>query len=128
MRHDILSDALSAIKNADRVGKREVNVPASKIVKEVLMILQKTEYVGNFELVEDGRGNVFKIQLFGKINDCGSIRPRYSAKSDEFEKYERRFLPAKDVGLLIVSTSSGMMTFKDAKEKKIGGKLIAFMY
>lgn len=128
MRHDILSDVMSAIKNADRVGKREVIVPASKLVKEVLMIFQKNEYVGNFEMIEDGRGNMFKISLFGKINNCGSIRPRYSVGVDEFEKFERSFLPAKDVGIIIVSTSSGMVSFRDAKEKKIGGKLIAFVY
>jgi len=128
MRHDILSDVLSAIKNADSVGKKEISVPASKLVKEVLMIFQKNGYVGNFELVEDKRGNIFKIQLFGKINNCGSIRPRFSVKADEFEKYERRFLPASDIGLLIVSTSHGVITFKEAKEKSIGGKLLAFIY
>ena len=93
-----------------------------------LMIFQKNNYIGEFEMIEDGKGNKFKIQLFGKINNCGSIRPRFSTKADESEKWERRFLPATEIGLLIVSTSQGMLTFKEAKEKGIGGKLLAFIY
>lgn len=128
MRHDVLSDVLSAIKNADHVGKKEVIVPTSKIVKEILIIFQKYQYIGNFEMIEDGRGNMFKIELFGKINNCGSIRPRFSTKVDVYEKWERRFLPASEVGLIIISTSSGIIAFEEAKEKGIGGKLLAFVY
>lgn len=128
MRHDVLSDVLSAIKNADHVGKKEVVVPTSNLVKEILMIFQKNNYIGNFEMIEDGRGNMFKIELLGKVNNCGSIRPRYSTKADSYEKWERRFLPASEVGLIIISTSSGIITLEDAKEKGIGGKLLAFVY
>ena len=128
MRHDILSDVLSAIKNADHVGKKETVVPASKMVKEILIIFQKNGYIGNFEMIEDGKGNQFKIELFGKINNCGSIRPRFSIKADNYEKWERRFLPASDVGLLIISTSQGILTYNESKSKKIGGKLLAFIY
>ena len=128
MRHDVLSDVLSAIKNSDHVGKKQTIIPCSNMVKEVLMIFQKHGYIGNFELIEDGRGNKFKVDLFGKINNCGSIRPRFSMKADDYERWERRFLPAADVGLLVISTSQGIMQYKDAKEKKIGGKLLAFIY
>ena len=89
MRHDILSDVLSAMKNADHVGKNKVIVPASKMVKEILMIFQKTGYIGNFEMIEDGKGNRFEIELLSKINSCGSIRPRYSIKADTYEKIGR---------------------------------------
>ncbi len=128
MRHDITSDILSALKNSDHVGKKEAVVPASKLAKEILMIFQKSGYIGNFELIEDGRGNKFKVQLLGKINNCGSIRPRFSTKSDEYEKWERRFLPATGIGLIVISTSQGVMTVEQAREKKIGGKLLAFIY
>lgn len=128
MRHDILADILSTLRNSDHVGKKEVITPASKLAKEIMLILQKHEYVGNFELIEDGKGNRMKVQLFGKINSCGVIKPRFSVKADGYERFERRFLPASGVGLLIVSTSQGVMSFVDAKKKKIGGKLIAFIY
>ena len=48
--------------------------------------------------------------------------------SNKFEKFERRYLPAKDLGILFVSTPKGIMTHYDAKAKKLGGKLLAYCY
>ncbi|MBU3896738.1 MAG: 30S ribosomal protein S8 [Nanoarchaeota archaeon] len=128
MRHDILADVLSSLRNADHVGKKETITPASKLAKEILIILQKNEYIGNFELVENRKGNMFKIELFGKINKCGVIKPRFSVKADGYERFERRFLPSSGVGMLIVSTSKGILPFTEAKKLNIGGKLLAFIY
>ncbi|NOZ81577.1 MAG: 30S ribosomal protein S8 [Candidatus Micrarchaeota archaeon] len=128
MRHDLLSDVLSSIKNAEAVGKKEVVVPFSGMIKEVLSIMQKHGYIGEFEVIDDGRGGKIRVTLTGKINDCNSIRPRFSVKKDGIEKYERRFLPASGFGILILTTSSGIMTHKDAAEKGIGGKLLAYVY
>ena len=124
----MLSDVLSAIKNGENQGKTETITPASKLVKNVLLLLQKHKYIGDFEYVDDNRGGKFKIQLLGKINDCNAIRPRFTVKTEYYEKYEKRFLPAVGMGLLFVSTSQGLMTHIEAKEKGIGGSLLAFVY
>ena len=71
---------------------------------------------------------MLKVNLIGKINNCGVIKPRFAIKSDEFEKFEKRFLLAKDFGIIIVSTNQGLITHREAKKKKIGGKLMAFCY
>ena len=128
MKHDLISDVLSAIKNGDEYGKRETFTPASKIVKNILLILQKHNYIGDFEFIDDKKGGRFKIQLLGKVNNCNSIRPRFYVKKDEYEKYEKRWLPSADFGFLIVSTTKGTMTHKDAKEKKLGGVLLGYVY
>ena len=128
MRYDLLSDVLSALKNGDNAGKEYTVTPASKLVKNVLLILQKHKYIGDLEYVDDNRGGKFKIQLIGKINNCRAIRPRYYAKVDDYEKFEKRFLPAAGMGFIIVSTSKGLMLHSDAKEKVIGGTLLAFIY
>lgn len=128
MRFDLLSDMMSGIKNGDNVGKKEVVIPASKLLRDVLKVLQKHEFVGNFEFVDDGRGGKIKIGLKGAVNNCGAIRPRFATRLAEFEKFEHRFLPAAGFGLLIVSTSKGVMTHDDAKKHKIGGKLLAYVY
>ncbi len=127
MRHDLISDALSSIYNCERFGKMKALVPASKLVKEVLLIMQKHGHIGSFEYT-DARKYNFEVTLIGNINKCGSIRPRFSVKKDEYEKWEQRFLPAADFGILIVSTNQGLMTHIEAKEKGIGGKLIAYVY
>jgi small subunit ribosomal protein S8 len=128
MRHDLLSDVLSAIKNGDKVGKKETIIPASKLVKNVLLILQKYNYIGDFEYIDDKRGGKFKIQLLGKVNNCKTIRPRLFVKAEEYEKYEKRFLPAAGMGFIIVSTSKGLMIHPEAKEKGIGGTMLVFVY
>jgi len=94
----------------------------------VMQVLQKHKYIGNFEMVDDGRGGRFRVSLLGAINRCGAIRPRFSIKKEEWEKWERRYLPAVGFGLLIVSTSKGVMTHDDAKKEGVGGKLLAFVY
>lgn len=127
--HDTLSLALSNVMNAEKIGRGFCTAkPFSKLLKDALTIMQDKGYLGAFEIIEDGKGKIVKINLIGKINKCGAIKPRFSVRKDEFEKFEKRYLPAKDFGLLIVSTSKGLMTHIDAKEKKMGGKLIAYVY
>lgn len=128
MRHDLLSDVLSAIKNGEAIGKKKTVMPASNLVKNILLVMQKQGYIGSFELIDDGRGGKFEIELIGKINKCGSIKPRFSVKKDEYEKYERRFLPATGFGILIVSTTKGILTHEKARKQGLGGKLLAFVY
>jgi small subunit ribosomal protein S8 len=128
MLHDPLADALSTMKNAEKVGKTDCVVRASKVVKAVLGILQKSGYVGAFEYVEDGRGGKYRVELLGKIVDCNAIKPKFSVKTDEFEKWEKRFLPAREVGMLMMTTPKGIMDHKRAKELNVGGKLLAYVY
>ncbi|OGI11944.1 30S ribosomal protein S8 [Candidatus Micrarchaeota archaeon RBG_16_36_9] len=128
MRHDLLSDVLSGIKNGDKNGKREAITPFSKLIKDVLLILQKQNYIGDFEKIDDKKGGRVKIQLLGKINDCNSIKPRFYVKKDGYDKWEKRYLPAISLGFLILSTPQGIMTHDVAKEKGIGGTLLAFIY
>ena len=129
MFNDPLAAALSKIMNAERVGKREVLIkPASKLLKEVLNILNEHNYLGSFEEIDDEKGGVLKVNILGNVNKCGAIKPRFSSKHNNFEKWEKRYLPAKDFGLLIVSTPQGIMAHNLAKEKKTGGKLLAYCY
>ncbi|MCX8178342.1 MAG: 30S ribosomal protein S8 [Candidatus Aenigmarchaeota archaeon] len=128
MRHDTISDVLSIIKNAEMVGKKECVTPASNLAKQVLLIMQKEGYIGKIEFIDDGRSGKFKIELKNRINNCNAIKPRYSTKYTEFEKWEKRFLPARDFGIIILSTNQGLMTHNEAKAKKIGGKLISYVY
>ncbi len=129
MLNDTLASALSNITNAEKIGRTECFFrPCSKQIMEVLNILNKEGYLGKYEVINDTKSKTLKISLLGKINKVCVIKPRFSVKKDNFEKFEKRFLPAKDFGVIIVSTSKGMMTHNEAKEKKIGGKLIAYCY
>ena len=126
---DTLANGLTTVVNTEMRNKRECIIsPASKLLGRVLRIMQLNGYIGEFEFIDDGRAGKFKVQLLGRINKCGAIRPRFSVKTAKFEEWEKKFLPSREVGLLVISTPSGVLSHKDAIEKRIGGKLLAFIY
>ena len=129
MLNDPLANVMSFIMNNELIGKPDCLIkPVSKVIKDVLRVMKENNYIGDFKEFEDSRGNYIKLSLIGNINKCGVIKPKYSVKNNEFEKFERRYLPAKDAGLLFVSTPRGIMTHYDAKSKKTGGRLLAYCY
>ncbi|WP_295722742.1 30S ribosomal protein S8 [uncultured Methanobrevibacter sp.] len=126
---DPLADALTNIRNNElQVNSTCTIRPASKLIGHVLSVMKKENYISNFEYVDDEKAGIFQVELDGNINQCGVIKPRHAVKKDEFEKFEKRYLPAKNFGILIVTTPEGIMTHKDAKSKGIGGRLLAYMY
>lgn len=129
MLNDILSNALSKIMNAQQRGRKTVTIkPISKLVREVLKLLNENGYIGESIYEEDATGGKLIVNLIGTINKCGPVKPRFSAKTDNFEKYENRYLPARNFGIIVVTTPQGVMTHKAAKERNIGGKLLAYCY
>ena len=129
MLNDPLANALSTIKNAERKGKgRCIIQPSSKIIGGVLNLLKDRGYVGNYEFVDDGKAGIFQVDLTGNINNCGVIKPRYPIKMNDLERWESRYLPARDFGLLILTTTEGIISHNDARKKGIGGKLLAYVY
>ncbi len=129
MLTDPLANALSIIKNAEDTGKPECTIiPASKLIGSVLKVMKDNGYIGEFELIDDGKSGIFKVQLKGKINKCGVIRPRHAVKNLEFEKWEKRFLPARGFGSIILTTPDGVITHSEARDSGIGGQLLAYVY
>jgi len=127
--NDPLAGLLSQIVAYEKAGKKElVTKNTSKMIKKILELLQDNQYIGSFEETIDSKGNILKVHLLGRINETGVVKPRFSLKNDEFEKFEKRYLPARDFGLLILSTPDGLMTHTEAKSKKIGGRLICYCY
>ena len=126
---DTLANGLTTIMNNEMRHKRECVInPASKLLGRVLRVMQLNGYIGEFEFVDDGRSGKFKIQLLGRINKCGAMKPRIPTSFDGIETWEKRLLPSKDVGVLVISTSQGVLSHKEAKERNIGGRLLAFVY
>ncbi len=126
---DPLADALSIIKNAESVGKKTCIIkPASNIIKNILLVMKKNRYIEDFEFIEDGKAGIFNVSLLGSINECGAIKPRYSISVNDFESWEKRYLPAKNYGVLILTTSKGVMSHIEAIDKNVGGQLLAYVY
>lgn len=124
-----LAAVLSRIQNAERIGKREITTKAnSTVIREVLSIMKDEGYIAGFEEHQDAKGNYLTITLSGRLNKTGVITPNFNVTTDGFVRFEKRYLPAKDFGVLILTTNRGIITHKRAKEENVGGKLIAYAY
>ena len=128
MSKQTISDAISKINNASLALKKLVSIKKSKLNLEILNLLSKYGYVGKVLDIEDGKQGILEIELIGTINKCNSIKPRFPIKSYKIQDIEKKYLPAKDFGIVIISTSKGLMTQFEAKKENIGGTLIAYCY
>jgi len=124
MSQDVVSDALNKIMNARRAGNERLSVKRySKLLLSVLAIAKLRGYVKSYKVEE----KILNIDL-GNINGCQAIKPRFVVKTGQIEKYVSRYLPAKELGIIIISTSQGLMTHQTAMDKNVGGSLIAYIF
>ena len=126
---NILANLFISLQNSEMRHKKEcVVIPASNLASEVMRVLQKRRYIGEFEFIDDGIGGKLRVQLLGRINKCGVISPRFPVRSLKLVDWEHRYLPAVGVGTLILSTPQGVMSHVEAQEKKIGGRLVGYVF
>ena len=126
MSHDVVADALNMMKNAKRARKNTVKVNIiSNMLIEILKIMKQKGAVKKYKI--DSKEKSIEITI-GDLTECKSIKPRFSCDKSQIEKYRRRYLPARNLGTMIVSTNKGLMTHEEAQEEQIGGCLIAFFY
>ncbi len=123
---DQIADLITRIRNAVMVGKNEILVPTSKLKTQVVDVLAKNGYVVGFEVIDGKPRGVLKVT----INEAGA-----NAKINEISKVSkpgrRVYSAAEDLptiksgrGMIIVSTSKGLMTGREAKKNRLGGEIL----
>ena len=128
-RVNVLADALKTISNAERIGKRDVLVrPSSGTIIRFLKVMQKNGYIENFSRIEDHRSGKLVVRLNGRLNKCRAISPRYNLKVANLESWVANLLPSRQFGVIVLTTSFGILDHKEALKKKIGGKILGFFY
>ena len=126
MSHDVVADALNMIRNAKKAKKDTVKINRiSNLLIEVLKIMKQEGAVKKYKI--DAKEKSLLVTL-GDLFECKAIKPRFSCNKDQIEKYRRRYLPARDLGIMIISTNKGLMTHKEAQSEQTGGSLIAYFY
>lgn len=126
--NDPIADALSKINNAVKALNKSVTLKKSKFLVRVLDLLKQENYIGSYEIEEDGKQGLIKVNLLGTINKCSIVKPRYPVNVEDIETFEKRFLPAKDFGIIMISTNKGLLTQKGAKENNVGGTIVGYCY
>ncbi len=126
MSQDTVADALNMIKNAKKAGKESIEVKKiSNLLIEILKIMKQKNAIKKYKI--NIREKTAEISL-GEISECKAIKPRFTVQKNEIEKYKRRYLPARGIGTMIISTNRGLMTHEEALEEGTGGCLIAYFY
>lgn len=129
-RTDLIADCFTIIRNAIMAKKDSVDVPASNTIKAIMDILKKENYIDNFKLIEDKKQGLLRIYL-KYISGKSAIRNIKRASRPGLRLYVRhKKVPVvlRGRGLAVVSTSGGILTDKDAREKGLGGEVIGYIW
>jgi small subunit ribosomal protein S8 len=128
---DPIADLLTRIRNANQMKHATVEIPASKMKSEILTVLKNEGYISDFVLIESKVQGVLKVSLkytstkervikgLKRISKPGL---RVYAKTDELPKV------LNGLGIAIISTSNGVMTDKEARQKQVGGEVLAYVW
>ncbi|MBM3232448.1 30S ribosomal protein S8 [Candidatus Pacearchaeota archaeon] len=124
MSQDIVSDGLNRIMNAKLAGQTSITLKHhSKFLQNVLAIGKLKKYISEYSITPKGL-----YVEFNNLNRCKAVKPRYIVKVKDIDKYVRRYLPARGIGVLVISTSKGLVTHQTALDKGIGGCIVAYFY
>ena len=129
-RTDLIADAFTIVRNAIMAKKENVDIPASNNLKSIMEILKKEYYIDNYKFIEDNKQGVLRISL-KYILGKPAIRNIQRVSRPGLRKYARsKKIPSvlRGKGLAIVSTSAGIVTNNEAKEKNLGGEIIAYIW
>ena len=128
---DVIADMLTRIRNANDAKHATVDIPASNMKKAIAEILVEEGYVKSYTVIEDGKQGVIRVTLkytAGKQKVIRGIRRVSKPGLRIYAGYEDMPRVMNGLGIAIISTSKGLMTDKKARETKIGGEVLAFVW
>ncbi|KAJ6839920.1 40S ribosomal protein S15a [Iris pallida] len=101
---------------------------SSKVIIKFLLVMQKHGYIREFEYVDDHRSSKIVVELHGRLNKCGVIRPHFDVGVKDIEPWIARLLPSRQFGNIVLTTFAGIMDYEEARRKNVGGKVLGFFY
>lgn len=130
---DPIADYLTRLRNAIKANHRVVEVPASNLKKEITKILFQQGYILNYKFIEgETPAGVIKIALkYDPIDHVNAIKALKRVSRPGLRQYTGyKDMPRvlNGLGIAILSTSQGVMTNKAAREKKVGGEVLCYIY
>jgi small subunit ribosomal protein S8 len=124
---DPIADMLTRIRNANRVGRRMVLIPKSKICSGIAVVLKDEGYIDSFDIIEDEQQGQIRIKLKYGMNGDKVIHAIERASKPGCRVYRSvKELPIvlNGMGIVVVSTSKGVMSDRKARENNVGGEVL----
>lgn len=128
---DSIADLLTRIRNAATAKHDTVDIPASNMKKAITQILLDEGYIKSFQIIEDGKQGIIRVVLKYGENKTPVIRGLRRVSKPGlriYSTYEDMPKVMKGLGVAIVSTSKGVMTDRKARQEKVGGEVLAFVW
>lgn len=129
---DPIADYLTRLRNAIMAKHRVVEIPASNLKKEITKILMEKGYILNYKFVDEGPQGTIKIALkYDPVNKVNAIKKLIRVSSPGLRKYTGyKDVPRvlNGLGIAVLSTSKGVMTDKEARDLKVGGEVLCYVY
>ena len=129
---DPIADYLTRLRNAIKAKHRVVEIPASNLKKEITKILFDKGYILNYKFVDEGPQGAIKIALkYDPVNKVNAIKILKRISTPGLRRYTGyKDMPRvlNGLGIAVVSTSKGVMTDKEARDLKIGGEVLCYVY
>lgn len=128
---DTIADMLTRIRNANSAKHASVDIPASNLKKQIAQILQDEGYIKSFKVIDDKKQGIIRVNLKYTDTRAQVITGLRRVSKPGLRIYSNcKDMPKvmKGLGIAIVSTSKGIMTDKKARELKVGGEVLAFIW
>ncbi len=128
---DPIADMLTRIRNGSKAEKKWIDVPASNLKKELTQILVEEHFVEKFDYIKDNKQGKLRVFLKYDETDKPIIRGIQRVSKPGLRRYaQANRLPRvlNGLGIAVISTSSGVMTDRDARKKGIGGEIICYVW
>ena len=125
---DSIGDALTSIRNANRVKKERVDLKASKLLAEVMKVLRQERFVHDFRLIDDKKQGILRVYLRKANEHLRKINRIVRVSRPGLRIYtQKNEIPTvlSGLGICILSTPQGILSGEDAKKKNVGGEVLA---
>jgi small subunit ribosomal protein S8 len=124
---DPIADMLTRIRNASRVGKPQVNIKASKVCEGIAAVLKREGYILDYDRIEDGRQGILRVML--KYDPDGrpvitEIKRMSKPGCRQYASVDSLPTVLGGMGIVVVSTSKGIVSDRHCRENKVGGEVL----
>jgi len=128
---DPIADLLTRIRNANQALLERVDIPASRLKVEIVKILKAEGFIRTFKLIDDEKQGILRVYMKYGMGNERTIRGIRRASRPGLRIYRKSTqVPAvySGLGVALVSTSQGVMTGKDARERHLGGEVLCYVW